>query len=107
MVSVGSNLVVMRQYLVWLQLPVSLRIASLLPSPIVSLLLTSLTVHVQGGSSHGCGPDTIISHHGVKFRIGIANISQHEAPLANRIVTSLTLMTLTTRPGSMVPVSAS
>ena len=50
-VSVGSNLVVMRQYLVWLQLPVSLSIASLLPSPIVSLLLTSLTVHVQGGEA--------------------------------------------------------
>ena len=49
-VSVGSNLVVMRQYLVWLQLPVSLSIASLLPSPVMSLLLTSLTVHVQGGA---------------------------------------------------------
>ena len=79
-VSVGSNLVVMRQYLVWLQLPVSPSIASLLPSPVMSLPLTSLTVHVQrGGSSHGCGPHTNISHHGVKFRIGIANISQHEA----------------------------
>ena len=75
-VSVGSNLVVMRQYLVWLQLPVSLSIASLLPSPIVSLLLTSLTVHVQGGAEGALMVVAPIQ----SFRIGIVNVSQHKPP---------------------------
>ena len=107
MVSVGSNLVVMRQYLVWLQLPVSLSIASLLPSPIVSLLLTSLTAHVQRGALMVVAPiqsfRTTVSSSALVLPI----FRNTRPPLANRIVTSLTLMTLTTRPGSMVPVSAS